>query len=71
MNIIALLLAVTERGQAAPPMLIIIYWLLIVLWAIGALGFKSDNPNYPTIVRGTNVVVLILFAILGFYVFGF
>ena len=48
-------------------MLKIIFWLLLILWAIGALGFY-DNPR---IVRGTNGVLIILFAILGYYTFGF
>lgn len=57
------ILAVTE----APMMLKIIYWLLIILWAIGAFGWH-DNPNWA---RGSNILLIILFSILGFYVFGF
>jgi len=60
-------LADSINSRSAPPMLIIIYWLLIVLWAIGAFGF-AENPVW---VRGSNVLLIILFAILGFYVFGF
>jgi hypothetical protein len=53
-------------------MLKVIFWLLLLLWAIGAIGFVNPaNPNYPQIVRGTNIVLIILFAILGFYTFGF
>ncbi len=51
----------------APVMLKIIFWLLLILWAIGALGFH-DNPVW---VRGSGVLLIILFAILGFFVFGF
>lgn len=51
----------------APLMFKVIFWLLLLLWAIGALGFY-DNPR---IVRGTNAVLIILFAILGYYTFGF
>lgn len=58
--------------EKAPAMLIIIFWLLLLLWAIGALGFVNPaNPNYPNVVRGTNIVIVILFAILGYYAFGF
>lgn len=62
-----LLLANLIAATTAPGMLVIIYWLLIILWAIGAFGFR-DNPN---VVRGSNIVLIILFAILGFYTFGF
>lgn len=62
-----LYLASLLAATTAPGMLVIIYWLLIILWAIGAFGFR-DNPS---VVRGSNVVLIILFAILGFYVFGF
>lgn len=51
----------------APIMAKIIFWLLIILWAIGALGFATN----PTVVRGTNVLLIVLFAILGYFVFGF
>ena len=72
MTLTSPILAVTTNGGAAPQMLIIIFWLLLLLWAIGALGFVNPaNPNYPNIVRGTNIVIVILFAILGFYTFGF
>lgn len=57
----------TTAEHPAPTMLKIIFWLLIILWAIGVLGFY-DNPR---VVRGTNIVLIILFSILGFYVFGF
>lgn len=63
------LLAATVQ---APQMALIIFWLLLLLWAIGALGFVNPtNPNYPNVVRGTNIVIVILFAILGYYTFGF
>lgn len=51
----------------APPMAIIIFWILVILCAIGCIGFR-DNPVW---VRVSPVVILILFAILGFYTFGF
>lgn len=57
----------TAVSSDAPMMLKIIYWLLLILWAIGAFGFR-ENPRF---VMGSNVLLIILFAILGFYVFGF
>ncbi len=44
----------------------IIFWILLIIWAIG--GFYSDNPN---VVRGTRALMIVLFAILGYYTFGF
>lgn len=66
MNLLLNLMLAAVSGDA-PLMLKIIFWLLLILWAIGALGFY-DNPR---IVRGTNGVLIILFAILGYYTFGF
>lgn len=66
MNTLALLLLAVTNADA-PLMLKIIFWLLIILWAIGSFGWH-DNPNW---VRGSNVLLIILFAILGFYTFGF
>lgn len=51
----------------APLMFKIIFWILIILWAIGALGF-ADHPYW---IRGQGIILIILFSILGFYVFGF
>lgn len=62
-----ILLSDLDRSGGAPLMLKIIFWLLLILWGIGNFGF-GDNP---TIVRGTSLVLIILFAILGFYTFGF
>lgn len=62
MNLLPILAA-----TAAPLMFKIIFWLLIILWAIGSFGFH-DNPVW---VRGSNVLLIILFSILGFFVFGF
>ncbi len=50
-----------------PIMAKIFFWILLGLWAIGSIGYR-DNPN---VVRGSNVVALVLFAILGWYTFGF
>jgi hypothetical protein len=60
-----LLLAATATD--APVMVKIIFWILIILWAIGTFGFAA-NPNW---VRGSSVLLIILFSILGFYTFGF
>jgi hypothetical protein len=45
----------------------IIFWLLLILWAISVFP-KWENEN---IVRGSSLIQIILFAILGFYLFGF
>lgn len=52
--------------RESPPMLIIFYWILVLLWAIGAF------VPYPEAYRGrvTGGVALVLFAIIGFYLFG-
>lgn len=58
-----LLLATSDT----PLMLKVVYWLLVILWAVGSIGFAGN----PAVVRGTNGVLLVLFAILGFVTFGF
>lgn len=47
-------------------MLAILYWILLLLCLIGA--FVPDTPGNPWPTRGRWVIVLILFAILGFKV---
>jgi len=67
-------LFLATTSQQAPAMLIIIFWILLILWALGAIGgsfLEPANPNYARFQRGSGVVMLILFAILGYYVFGF
>lgn len=64
MNALLPILAVVE---SAPLMPRIVFWLLLILWAIGSFGFH-DNP---VVVRGTNLVLIILFGILGYFTFGF
>lgn len=50
-------------------MLKVIFWILLLLLAIGGIGYaESTNPN---LVRGRNLVVIVLMAILGYYTFGF
>lgn len=60
-------LAAAGSAEGAPLMLKIIFWLLLIFWAIGGFAW-AGNPNWAA--RG-NLVVVILFAILGFYTFGF
>ena len=60
-------LAFINSEAGAPLMAKVIFWLLLILWGIGNFGF-AGNPN---VVRGTSLVLIILFAILGFYTFGF
>lgn len=61
------LLLASVTGENAPVMFKIIFWVLLVLWAVGAFYATPDNVNVR---RGTNAVIVILFAILGFYTFG-
>lgn len=65
--LLSLALLAVNLASEPPIMAKIVFWLLIILWAIGAIGFH-DNPNW---VRGSSVVLIVLFAILGWYVFGF
>jgi uncharacterized membrane protein YhdT len=59
---------ILAAGAGDPPIMIkIIFWVLIILWAIGAFGFY-DNPNW---VRGSNILLILLFSILGYFTFGF
>ncbi len=59
----ALIAVATE----APIMIKIIFWILIILWALGAF-FAGDNPRW---VQGSKGLLIVLFAILGYYTFGF
>jgi hypothetical protein len=45
----------------------VIFWILLILWAVSVFP-KWENAN---IVRGSSVIQIILFAILGYYLFGF
>lgn len=58
--------AILAVGQT-PLLLVILFWILLILWAIGAVGYH-DHPNF---VRGGGLVLIILLAILGYGVFGF
>lgn len=51
----------------APIMLKIIFWLLLLLWGIGAFGYR-ENPRF---IVGSTVLLIILFGILGYFVLGF
>lgn len=54
-----------------PLMLKVVYWLLVILWAVGAISVSGNPTPNPAIVRGTTGVLLVLFAILGYVTFGF
>lgn len=58
------LLAVAAEGR--PTLLTILFWLLLIFWVIGAFAWRT-NPNWYI---GNNVVIIILFAILGYYCLG-
>lgn len=68
MNILNLSVILAQSQGSTPAMLIIIYWLLVILWALGTF-FGPDNNAW--VVRGTSGVILVLFVILGLHVFGF
>ena len=70
-QLIETLVLATPEGQNAPLMLKIIFWLLLILWTIGALGYTTGPNANPNLVKGSGIVLVILFAILGYYTFGF
>lgn len=60
----------TLLAQIATPTPImpkIIFWILLILWAIGTFGWH-ENPKWVT---GSNVLLIVLFGILGYYVMRF
>ncbi len=66
MNTLTILLAqMHDVGGSIMPK--IIFWILLILWAIGTLP-KWENEN---VVRGTAFIQIILFGILGYYTFSF
>lgn len=67
MNLWIDMLAQIVRTSGDLTMPRIIFWILLILWAVGSFGWR-DNPN---VVRGTAGVQIILFAVLGYYLFGF
>lgn len=62
-------IAILAEVRSSPPMLIILYWILLAIWAIFGL-IPFGEPFRANVVRGTTVVALILFAIIGYYLFG-
>lgn len=66
-SVIQFITSLAAVAGDAPLMLKIIFWLLIILWAIGSFGWH-DNPAW---VRGSNILLIVLFSILGYYTFGF
>lgn len=62
--IVAALMAEMHEGVTMPK---IIFWLLLILWAIGTFP-KWENEN---VLRGTAIIQIILFGILGYYTFSF
>ena len=49
----------------------VIFWVLIIIWAVFGIGygFYTTAPN-PRIVSGSNLLLLVLFVLLGLRVFG-
>lgn len=50
-----------------PQLLVIIFWVLLLLWLIGAFTWRT-TPAWP---HASNVVLIIELAILGWSVFRF
>lgn len=63
----AFLILADFASRPAPLMLKIIFWILLILWAIGSFGW-AENPRW---VRGSSILLIVLFSILGLYTFGF
>lgn len=67
MNTILALVTLLASVENPPATIRIVFWILLILWAIGAFGFH-DNPVW---IRGSSVLLIILFSILGYFTFGF
>lgn len=64
---ISLINILAERSSQ--PVLIVLYWILLILLAIGGLA-PIGEPYRANVLRGTSIVGIILFAIVGYYLFG-
>lgn len=62
--LLTLFLAQVHGGSIMPK---IIFWILLLLWAISAVPKWEDQR----VIRGAAVIQIILFAILGYYTFNF
>jgi hypothetical protein len=48
----------------------LIFWVIMLLWIISAIGRHYGGPNYPW-APAYDVIILILFFLLGWHDFGF
>lgn len=64
---LAFLLA--QSRNDTPMMLKVIFWVLLFVWALFGVGWASSTDT--NLIRGRNIVVVVLLAILGYYTFGF
>lgn len=48
-----------------------VFWLLMLLWIVAMLGRRFGGPNYPWFEPAGDVLILILFFLLGWHAFGF
>lgn len=55
-------------GDHPPVMLKIIFWVLLIIWAVGGF-FWRENPKWSG--GGSSILLIVLFGILGLYTFGF
>ena len=49
----------------------LIFWVIMLLWIIATLGRHFGGPNYPWASPAGDIIILILFFILGWHDFGF
>lgn len=63
MNHLAITIA---AAGGAPLVLVIVFWVLLILWAAGAIS-QRDNPNWP---KANSVILIIELAILGYCCLG-
>lgn len=69
MNIYNILNSILAAAGDTPPiMLKIIFWVFLAIWAAGGF-FLRENPKWSG--TGSSILLIILFAILGLYTFGF
>ena len=48
-----------------------IFWMLMILWVVFGIGYPwaVPTPN-PYVMRGSNLLLFVLLALLGYQVFG-
>jgi TRAP-type C4-dicarboxylate transport system permease small subunit len=49
----------------------LVFWVLMLLWIISVIGRRLGGANYPWAEPAGDFLILILFFLLGWRVFGF